>query len=322
MTPQENYRRAIEFRHPAWIPSRVSLMPATWRRHRNALEELVLRHPLIFPDFKPGSVNYDSVPRDSYDAGRWTDPWGCVWENVAPGLEGIVVESPLTNREDVWTFEPPPPGAGLPHGFMFMRLYYLRGFENLMVDFAEDAPELHVLIDKVLDYNVGELERLLEKRPWMMHFGDDLGMQDRLPISPAQFRKYMVPCYRRLFSMCHDVGARVYFHSDGCIVDVIPDLIECGVDVINPQIRANTLERLVQTCKGKVCVDLDLDRQLFPYATPEEIDAHIRDVIDALALPEGGLMLIAECDPDVPLENIEAICTALEKYRTRGLKSH
>ena len=98
------------------------------------------------------------------------------------------------------------------------------------------------------------------------------------------------------------------------MIPVISDLIEAGVTVVNPQIRANGLDNLVRECKGKVCVNLDLDRQLFPFATPEEIDAHIREAIEALGSEEGGLMLSAECEPDVPLENIRAICEAFERY--------
>jgi hypothetical protein len=62
-------------------------------------------------------------------------------------------------------------------------------------------------------------------------------------------------------------------------------------------------------------VNLDLDRQLFPFCTPEDIDAHVREAVEKLGSPEGGLWLLAECGPDVPLANIEAICQALEKYR-------
>jgi hypothetical protein len=62
-------------------------------------------------------------------------------------------------------------------------------------------------------------------------------------------------------------------------------------------------------------VDLDLDRQLFPFCTPDEIDAHVRQAIETLGSPRGGLWLKAEIGFDVPLENVEAICTALERHR-------
>jgi len=104
-------------------------------------------------------------------------------------------------------------------------------------------------------------------------------------------------------------------HTDGHIIPIIRDLIDCGVSVVNPQIRANGLDNLVRECKGKVCVSLDLDRQMFPFCSPADIDAHIREAVEKLGAPEGGLWLTAECGPDVPLDNIEAICQALETYR-------
>jgi len=61
-----------------------------------------------------------------------------------------------------------------------------------------------------------------------------------------------------------------------------------------------------------VCIHLDLDRQLFPFATPDEIKAHVHEAVDALGSDDGGLMLYAECEPDVPLGNIEALCDAFE----------
>ena len=94
------------------------------------------------------------------------------------------------------------------------------------------------------------------------------------------------------------------------------DLKDCGVDVVNPQVRANGMANLERVCKGRICVDLDLDRQLFPFCSPEDIDAHVHEAVDTLGAPEGGLWLKAEIGEDVPLENVEAICRALERYST------
>ena len=149
----------------------------------------------------------------------------------------------------------------------------------------------------------------------MVYFGDDLGMQHGLAVGEHKWRKYLKPCYQRMYGMCHDAGANVYMHTDGHIIPILKDLIECGVNVVNPQIRANGLDRLVEACKGKVCVNLDLDRQLFPFCTPDEIDAHVREAVEKLGAPDGGLWISAEVGPDVPLANIEALCTALERYR-------
>lgn len=104
-------------------------------------------------------------------------------------------------------------------------------------------------------------------------------------------------------------------HTDGCIWEIMPDLVECGVDMINPQYRANGLDNLVRVCKGKIPINLDLDRQLFPFATRSEIFDHVGECVKAMYLPQGGLGLNAELNYEVPLENIVAVLDALEKYR-------
>ena len=301
---------------PEFIPVGVSILPSAWIKHRDRLREIVNRHPILFAPMAE-DTDYDNMAGGTYVTGEHVDAWGCVWSNIHHGQESIVTGHPVPRREDVRTLKPPTIDDGLPHGFMYLRLADLRGFEELMLDFAEEPPELQMLIDIVLGHNMRQLELVLKRKPkpeglWV---GDDLGTQHALPISPAKWRKYLKPCYAALFGRAHDEGLHVTMHTDGCIWEIIPDLIECGVNVLNPQIRANGLDNLVRTCKGKVCVLLDLDRQGFPYFTPAEIDAHVLEAIVALGDPEGGLMLSAEIDDGVPLENVEAVCTALEKHR-------
>ena len=74
-----------------------------------------------------------------------------------------------------------------------------------------------------------------------------------------------------MYGRCRENGIYTYQHTDGYILDIIPDLLECGLNILNPQVRPNTLEGLKKICKGKVEVDLDLDRQLFPFATKEQL---------------------------------------------------
>lgn len=316
MAQLDDRHKARTFQYPEYIPANVSILPATWMLYREELAALVARHPLIFGEDDPYKRDYDAVS-GTYVEGEHTDNWGCVWSNLHTGMEAIVTKHPVPRREGVRTLTAPKELLGRhPHGFMWLRLLDLRGFEQMMVDFAEEPPELHQLIDLVLEYNMRELELRLEREDHeLMYFGDDLGMQHGLAIRPEKWRKYLKPCYARIYGCCHEAGRSVYMHTDGHIIEIIPDLIECGVNILNPQIRANGLDNLVAVAKGKVCVHLDLDRQLFPFATPQEIDDHVREAVVKLGSPEGGLWLNAECEPDVPLENIEAICSAIEKYR-------
>jgi len=308
--------KAMDFDYPQYIPVSVSILPAAWMKHREKLEEIARRHPILFGSQK-APRDYDALWSPTYAQGQHVDAWGCVWTNAHHGREAIVTGHPLPTREDVRKLKMPQQDAGLPHGFMYLRLADLRGFEELMIDFAEEPPELRMLIDIVLAYNMRQLEIMLAGKsgPELLYFGDDLGMQRSLPMSPAKWREYLKPCFARMYGRCHETGHTVYMHTDGHIVEIIGDLIECGVNVINPQIRANGLDGLVRTCKGMVCVSLDLDRQLFPFCTPADIDRHVREAVEMLGSRDGGLWLLAEVDDGVPLENVEAICTALEKYR-------
>ncbi len=337
-----NLLKTIYFDNPRWIPCFVSLMPATWMKHREVLEEIVLAHPKIFPGYRKGEKDFDAVSNPLYELGRHVDCWGCVWENIERGLDSMVVEHPLADWEAFDSWAPPDPAEDdlfgprrdpedlrrgferakergdlascgpLPHGFMYMYLYYLRGFENLMMDLALDDPRLHGLIAVVRDYNAAVVGRCLDLGAEYMHFGDDLGLQRSLPISPEMWRRFIKPAYEAITGQCRDRDVPVYLHTDGHILEIIPDLIEVGVRVLNPQIGANGIEGLKEFV-GRLAMNVDLDRQLFPFFTPSEVEAHIREVHHALGLPEGGLMLHAECEPDVPLENVEAICRTLEE---------
>jgi uroporphyrinogen decarboxylase len=310
--------KALAFDHPESIPIGVGFMPSTWMHYREELDALVARHPILFNNPESvGERDYDAVG-GTYAEGEHTDRWGCIWSNVASGFEAIVTHHPVPTRESVHTLKAPELIDGsFPHGFMYLRLADLRGFEELMIDFAEEPPELQLLIDTVLDYNMRNLEvRLRNPQDKIILFGDDLGMQHGLPMGPEKWRTYLKPCFARIYAPCRDQGHYVYMHTDGDIIEIIPDLVDCGVNVVNAQIRANGLDRLVAVCQGKVCVDLDLDRQLFPFCTPRDIDDHVREAVEKLGSARGGLWLFAWCGPEVPLENIEAICTALEKYRT------
>ncbi|MBI2299596.1 MAG: hypothetical protein HYU66_11760 [Armatimonadetes bacterium] len=316
MSPPNDRLLSLLYQRPSCIPISASILPAAWMKYREALQEVVDRHPLLFGE--PQTRDYDAVA-GTYVAGEHIDAWGCVWSNIKTGMESYVTGHPVPTREAVHTLKAPERDIGFPHGFMWLRLSDLRGFDQIMLDFGEEPPELQRLIDIVLDYNLRQGRLLLERLTspgQLVGFGDDLGTQAALPISPAQWRRYLKPCFERIYRPFRDAGHYVYMHTDGHIWEIIPDLIDCGVNVVNPQVRANGLHNLARVCRGKVCVALDLDRQLFPFGTPQDMDDHVRECAEVLGMPEGGLWLHAELNEDVPLENMEAVFSALETYRT------
>lgn len=317
MSAQEDRIKSLKYEHPEFIPVGVGILPAAWMKYREELDVLVARHPILFGE-QNQDRDYDAVG-GTYVAADHVDVWGCVWSNVHAGNEAIVTGHPLPTRASVRQLQAPTEDAGFPHGFMYLRLGDLRGFEEVMVDFAEEPPELQQLIDTVLQYNLRQAQlRIAEMgdEPTIVYFGDDLGMQHALPVSPEKWRQYLKPCFQQIYAPFHQAGHYIYMHTDGHILEIIPDLVDCGVRVVNPQIRANGLDGLEEVCKGKVCINLDLDRQLFPFCTPADIDAHVHEAVDRLGCPEGGLWLNAEINDDIPLKNVAAIFKAVEKYRS------
>lgn len=301
--------------HPEQLPVLVGVLPSIFIKYGDKMKKLMLDYPDFFGESWQNYNPYENMPK-SYHKGKFTDPWGCVWSNEEDGMESIVTEHPVPEREMIHTMKLPDGDFGLPHGFMYLRLLDLRGFEEGMMDFAEEPEELQILIDKVLGYNMRQMELLLKNhKAKMIFFGDDLGMQKGLAMGPVKWRKYMKPCYAKLYKLCKDDGRLIYMHTDGCIWEIMPDLVDAGVDIINPQYRANGLDNLVRVCKGKIPICLDLDRQLFPFGTPADMVNHVKECITSLYLPEGGLAINCELGHDVSLDNMKALLDTLYEYR-------
>jgi uroporphyrinogen decarboxylase len=338
LSARENYLRAAEFRHPEWIPISYYFLPSVWMKYREALEEVVLRHPLVFEGYVKPMVGFDEAPLLHRANEHYTDAWGCVWYGAQAGIMGQVVGHPLADWNAFETFRAPDPlktadwetvrrdteearrkglltTGGLVtfvEGGFFDRLQFLRGLENLLVDFMTDPPELHRLIEIVLDYNMTCIRKWLEIGVDVMYFHGDLATQRGLMLSPATFRKYLKPAYEKMFKACRSGGAHVYYSTDGRSLDILDDLIECGITLHDPQVSANTLDGIAAAYKGRLCAIVDIDEQMLPFCRPEEIWEQIREIVKRLGAPEGGLMLFACPSQDVPLRNIEAICDAWE----------
>jgi uroporphyrinogen-III decarboxylase len=309
--------------------SKVHVSPLVYEPRRREFDKLAEACPHV--EFVPAYWN-------GREERRYQDGWGCVWHDPGDWLVGQVVEYPLADQDRWRGFVPPKPGdyadlhrlfreapmcrqrgeavsLNVEHGFYFLRLTYLRGFENLMMDIAEENPLLEEVGSALTDYWLHVLEQSLAARPDIVYFGDDLGAQTSLPISPAAWRRYIKPGYKKIFSFLRERGVAVFLHTDGWILDIIPDLIECGVSILNPQDMVNGLDNLQNLCRGKVALELDIDRQHLTFSgTPAAIDAHVRRCVETLGSSSGGLFLTFGAYPGTPAGNVMAVMEAMEKY--------
>ena len=347
MTERENILRAVRFERPECIPMVFHINAACWHHYSpEALRQLMASHPLLFPGFEPTSQRLELAYDPTSSADRpFVDGWGCIWETTEDGITGTVTSNPLSNWDDFDTYVPPDPlvssgrdaldwdqvaeacrrarsqgqlvRGGLPHGHTFMTLMYIRGYENLLYDMADTEPHLERLTQMLEEFNLALVERYLDLGVEWMGYAEDLGMQVGPMLSPEYFRRYIKPTYQRLMAPARASGCIIHMHSDGDIRTLVDDLLDGGVQVINLQDLVNGLDWIAQNLAGKVCIDLDIDRQqITRFGTPEQIDGLIRREVEELGCKEGGLMMIYGLYPGVPLENVNALMHAMEKYAT------
>jgi uroporphyrinogen decarboxylase len=336
MKSRERVIAAIEFRGPDRPPISHAILPATQIKYGAALEEILADVPEDFGwSFLPDMRREDLPP--CYKKGRTYDEFGTLWDTAVEGLCGIPVEWPFADwsayRDYRWPeFKAGPPKGRLYSGHMigrspdyyarggwltfFEQLQQLRGMENLLMDLAEGSNEVYKLRDDFLAFNLRYLDKWLTLEYDGVSFGDDWGGQQGLLISPKLWRSFFKPAYARIFEKVTAAGMHVHFHSDGNIVEIIPDLIDIGVRVLNCQASVIGLDVLKKRFAGSVCFRTDLDRQkIMPFAGPAEVKRHVKDVFDHLGTKRGGIIACGEIGPDTPLENIRAMYEAFMEYR-------
>jgi len=353
LTERENYIRNARRTGPEYMPCQVHVSMASWDQWRGEMEKVALRHPTIFPSFRKGMYDFDNLPFAAHQrkGEPFRDSWGVLWKTDVNGLTGVAVEHPLDDWSKLKDWRPPDPmkdgkfgpvhwekirenvaaakargdltSGGVDHGFILLRLADLRGFEALMLDFADRSPELRELIEIVDRYNRTVVDQYVDMGVDVMGLAEDLGAQTASLISPAMFREWCLPSYQRLTAPCREAGILALLHSDGYIMDLMDLFEEAGIDIVNPQDLCNGIDDLARVCKGRFCVRLDVDRQrIVPFGTRREIRDLIEEEVGKLGSPRGGLELLCGVYPPTPPENVDALCCAMEEFRTYWFDGH
>jgi uroporphyrinogen decarboxylase len=189
---------------------------------------------------------------------------------------------------------------------------------------AADEEFFSALLDRLSRLAIPYLRALLDEvGPWtdVLVTGDDLGMTDRLMMSPASYRRLIKPRHAELLAAIKEkLAGKVFFHSCGDVYSVLGDLIDVGVDLLNPvQVGAAKLgdtARLKREFGDRLafCGGIDT-RWVLPHGTTDDVRAEVRRRIRDLA-PGGGYVAAAvHCiQPDVPPENIVAMCDEVRSF--------
>lgn len=176
----------------------------------------------------------------------------------------------------------------------FERMRSLMGFDNVMVAMYADRDRFEQLFDKLTDMTVEVIDAFASAGNVHAFMSwDDWGLQTSLQIKPAYWREMFKPRYARLAKACHDNGMHYILHSCGYIVDIIPDFIEIGLDVLQiDQPRLLGVERMAREFGGKICFwdCVDIQWSTSDEATLEEVEKEARLMVEQLGRFNGGFI--------------------------------
>jgi uroporphyrinogen decarboxylase len=273
------------------------------------------------------------------ETAEWTDEWGTVWHHSAGGVGATPARPAISDWDQLEDYlarripNPRAPGrldaalpaltrhggnryfAGMTHFLLFERLHAIRGMENVFEDFYANPEPLDRLLGVLTDYYV---EIIREWAKWenvdAVFMTDDWGTQQSLMISPDLWRKFFAARYRRICDEAHRFGLDVIFHSCGNVLAIVGDLIDAGVDVIDPiQPDAMDLKALAREFGGKVALCGGISDQRLARWTSTQVRDEIRATIDLLGSAFDNAYLVAPSNvltPEVPLKNIVAMFEA------------
>ena len=328
MTPRERVQKALRFEGPDRPPRDLWALPGVGMFRGEDIARLVNEFPM---DLDGPRYRYGHGLRQSGQpaaVGAYRDAWGCTWHVAEPGVAGEVKEPPLADWAALDDY-------ALPWELLneadlsavswscaendrfikvntetrpFERMQFLRGSEALFVDLAYGAAEVYQLRDRLHEFFLREMEMWARTDVDAISFMDDWGTQRALLISPGMWRSFFKPLYRDYCDIIHAAGKFAFFHSDGFIEPIYPDLIEIGVDAVNSQLFCMDIEALGRQYGGKITFWGEIDRQnLLPFGTEDDVRAAVRRVRKALSYNGGGV--IAQCEWGLrdPFNNVRAV---------------
>lgn len=284
-----------------------------------------------------------------FDENTYRDQWGVTWHKppgsdyydmIKPAMPGPITMNDIMSHP--W---PEPHDPGYTRGLrervlkerdsteraLVLHIYpgiihtsqFMRGFEDWFVDMALQPKLMEAMLDAITESMLGPLEESIDAIGDIVdvvRLGDDIGHQDRLCVRPQTYREVIKPRHARLVEAIKSrTKAPVLWHTCGSVYDILDDLIEIGVDAINPvQTSAAKMEpeRLKAGYGDKLTFWGGIDTfRVLPLGTTEEVEEEVRRKIEVLA-PGGGFVLnsVHNIQSDVPVENIIAMFDAAQKY--------
>lgn len=336
MNSRERVIKTLRHEEVDRLPRNLWTLPGVSMFRQKELEEVLQKYP---GDFGGPVYRYGAGKRCKGNpcvVGENVDAWGCVWHVGEPGVIGEVKEYILEDWSALDTYKLPwelLDEADLSEvnrccenaeKFMivgtetrpFERMQFLRGTENLFMDLACGEAEVYKLRDMLHEFYAREMKMWADTDVDAVSFMDDWGTQTSLLISPNLWREFYKPLYKEYCDILHSKGKFVFFHSDGNIESIYPDLIEIGIDAVNSQLFCMNIEKLGGLYSDRITFWGEIDRQfVMPFGTTDDVRNAVKRVANAF-IKEKKTGVIAQCEWGTkdPKENIEAVFDEWNKY--------
>ena len=316
MTERELVLRTLEFRNTTGIvPREIWILPWAFKHYGKELNEFLERYSFDFEGLGDCGYTEQGVERgDRASVGESVDGWGCTFINIHDGVIGEVKEPQV--QDDDWldcdkvhvpeewlSFSVDKVNAMCADTTKFVRagtvicpfeqLQFIRGTENLFMDFVTKPSKMLEFKEKMHDFYCRLVTKWCQTDVDGIQINDDWGTQRSLLISPELWKELFMPMYRDYCDIAKKYGKKVFMHSDGYTLDIIPYLIDIGVDALNCQIACMGADNLEQFA-GDITFWGEVDRQyILPFGTTEDVERFVRDVRKRL-WKDGGC--IAQCE--------------------------
>jgi uroporphyrinogen decarboxylase len=273
---------------------------------------------------RPGSLYFEPVSFPMADVTSMDDLAEYTWPKPAPLLlqERWESEAKRLHHETEYAVIGESIGMGI-----FESMWFLLGLEKMMIDFYERPTFLEELMDKILEIKIEQYDAYLSRVGRyidVINVTDDLGTQQGPMISPAMYRRMIKPRQREWYAAIKKkTDAKLFIHSCGNIIEFIPDLIEIGIDIINPvQVSAAEME---DTARLKSEFGRDIvfwgggcdTQEVLPFGTVKDVEREVKRRIADLSAGGGFIFApVHNIQPGVPPENIVTLYETAKNYGT------
>ncbi|MFP4380921.1 MAG: uroporphyrinogen decarboxylase family protein [Candidatus Sumerlaeia bacterium] len=319
---KENFRRVMQWNHPSHVS---------------------------YPAPSKG-LSYDGAwpadSRPSPNAKEWKDIWGVVWTDVdgevfptGPAIQSVdqVDQLQVPDPHDPKRLEKCRQAleeidrdqffVSVNHPYwMYEKAFNIVGAEAFLMGLLADPDNAHRLLDSFLDFELGIAREYVKLKPDHVNLSDDYGMQDRLAVSLDLWREYFKPRMKAMVDFYRrELGDDIVIshHSCGHVMPILEDLIEVGIDALNPiQTTANDLPEMRRITSGRLVLAGGIEGQhILPNGTPEEIRQEVFRKLDLL-WEDGGYLPFPEKMLGVSPENKAAMEAAIREWSREHVEAH